>query len=406
MKKILLITSQYPNNVSTFITRDIEVLVENGYKVDLYALYPLNSDNWNFVPDEGKKMIQDGNLVVNHISYFSMFIGFLCFWNYLSIPFFKEIKNILKDSSKYGKTQYKKSLYTVIWTISLINKNKNNPYDKVISYWGNYSGTAAYLFSRYAHSKPKFYTYLHAGVDLYRDQIYLFKKLSHATKIFTVCEFNVEFLKKLFGDKFKEIRDKIIIYHLPLKIKPFLDVEKEDNKIVAVGRLAKAKGLDYLLEACKILDNHNISFSLEIVGGGEERENLEKKVDQLELKKKVSFTGQLPYSQVEQKISSSVVLAHCSPVLGDAVPTVIKESLSLGTPVVGSNIVGIPELLNYGECGLLFEPQNSENLALSLEHILGNKKLQRDMANKGRLFAEKMFDFNKNKKVLIEGLEC
>ena len=405
MKTILLITSEFPTKVSTFVTRDMEALVSGGYCIDLYALYPENKEQFQFVPQEGQKLIEEKKVSLNHISYMQMIVSLFFFWNYFSLSFFKEAKVILNESKHFGKVQWKKSLYTIIWTIALLNITKKSRYEKVISYWGNYSATAAYLFSKYNKYKPSFYTYLHAGVDLYRDQIYLFEKLAYATKIFTVCQFNVEFLKQLFEDKFQTIKNKIIVYHLPLRLKPFSQVSKEHNKIIAVGSLVKRKGVDYLLHACKILDDKNIPFTLSIVGDGEERESLKILADELGIAEKVSFLGHLPYSDVEKQMASSVVLAHCSPELGDAVPTVIKESLSLGTPVVGSNIVGIPELLDYGNCGALFEPKNSESLALALENVLNNKEKQVEMAHLGRKFAEKMFDFDKNKNVLLRGLE-
>ena len=398
-----MITSEFPTTVATFITRDMQILIKNGYSIDLYALYPKDESLWDYVPKEGMKLIEDGHLKVKHISKMQMILSLLFFWNYFSLGLLTEVREILKQSKSYGSSQWQKSLYTVIWSIALISQEKE-PYDKVISYWGNYSATGAYLFSKYAKVETEFYTYLHAGVDLYRDQIYLFEKLVYTKGILTVCQFNVEFLKQLYPDSYKAFLDKITVYHLPLEIKVLKPVKKEKNKIIAVGRLDKKKGVNYLVDACHILKKQEIDFSLTLIGKGPEQENLEKQILEYDLSKYVKFLGHLPYSEVEKEMSSSVVLAHCSPELGDAVPTVIKESLSLGTPVIGSNIVGIPELLDYGKCGILFEPKDTQSLAESLSRILSDTNLQEEMSVKGRKFAEDTFDIKKNDAVLLQAI--
>lgn len=402
-KRVLLITNEYPSRVATFITRDIEVLTSGGYEVDLYAIYPKDDTLWDYVPEEGKKLVEEGKLSVKHIGKIEMSISIFCFWKYLSWSYIKEVKEILQQSRTYGIAQCSKSFYAIVWTIALIQKEEQ-VYNKVVSYWGNYSGTSAYLFSKYARFKTEFYTYLHAGVDLYRDQIYLFEKLLHAKKIITVCQFNVEFLKTLYPHKFDDFINKIVVYHLPLKMKKLNTVTKQKNKIIAVGRLDRKKGVDYLINACAKLKENNIYFSLTLVGDGPERKNLENLAVVKGISDQISFLGHIPYAEVEKEVSSSIVLAHCSPELGDAVPTVIKESLAIGTPVIGSEIVGIPELLDYGKCGLLFKPKDMEGLVKALTQILNERDLQNEMAKKGRKFAEETFDYKKNRGILLNAL--
>ncbi len=396
-----MLTSKFPSNVSTFITRDTQILVEGGYHVDIYPITPLNEEYWQFVPQEGMDLIKEGKVTVYNFSKKELLLNALKFWKYPSLGFFKEALQIAKESSAFGKNQVIKSLYAIFWTLSLKQKQGDVAYDRVVSYWANYSATAAYLFSKYSKTKPSLVMYAHAGVDLYRDQIYLLEKLQYADKIITVCQFNVDFMKELYPQAFESFKDKIEIYHLPLPMKPLPTVEKVPNQIIAVSTLHKRKGINYLVDACGLLKKSGIDFKLLIVGGGDEEMNLKNQVKELGLEDITTFTGQIPYEQVEAHMAESVVLAHCSPELGDAVPTVIKESLMVGTPVVGSDIVGIPELLDYGKCGLLFEPKNAQDLHDKLKIILEDEALQKEMSKKGRTFAEKMFDIKHNAKQLV-----
>jgi glycosyltransferase involved in cell wall biosynthesis len=55
-------------------------------------------------------------------------------------------------------------------------------------------------------------------------------------------------------------------------------------------------------------------------------------------------------------------------------PLSVIESLCLGTPVVGANIGGIPELINPGVNGLLFEPGNVIDLQNKISYVFQNSE--------------------------------
>jgi glycosyltransferase involved in cell wall biosynthesis len=401
-KKLLFITNEYPTKVATFVSRDMIALVENGYEIDIYSFYPKKEEYWKFVPKNTKQYIDSGQIKVCHIDMKKDFVKILK--NFSSIntrKYFTESISILKDSYKFGISNFIKTIYVLMWTKILGEINQENNYQAVISYWANYSATSAYMYRKYFNTRLSFITYAHAGVDLYREQTYLLNKFLDANKIITVCQYNVEFIKKLFPNDFEQLKDKISVYHLPVEIDNNLDgYHKKSNKIIAVGRLDKKKGLDYLIRACEILKQSSVNFQLEIIGDGPQKQYLVDLVQKYSLDSKILFSGHLPYEQVLDAMKSSTVLAHCSPEIGDAVPTVIKESLSVGTPVVASNIAGIPELLDYGKCGIIFEPKNVEQLANALKNILEDKQLQKKLSADGKKFAEKMFSFDKNKYIL------
>jgi glycosyltransferase involved in cell wall biosynthesis len=88
------------------------------------------------------------------------------------------------------------------------------------------------------------------------------------------------------------------------------------------------------------------------------------------------------------------------------VPNVIKEALALGTPVVATEVAGIPELLDVGRCGLLVPPRDVGALASAIERLLTNPQLRRELATTGRRFAEKMFDQTANGRCLAEMLRA
>lgn len=56
-------------------------------------------------------------------------------------------------------------------------------------------------------------------------------------------------------------------------------------------------------------------------------------------------------------------------------PLSVMESISYGTPVIGANIGGIPELIDDGKTGVLFEPGNVDDLVSKIRLIAENKAL-------------------------------
>jgi 2-polyprenyl-3-methyl-5-hydroxy-6-metoxy-1,4-benzoquinol methylase len=78
------------------------------------------------------------------------------------------------------------------------------------------------------------------------------------------------------------------------------------------------------------------------------------------------------------------------------VPTVIKEAAAVGTPVVATRVVGIPELVVEGESGLLVEAGDALALAGAIAQVLADPALGARLAAAGRAHAERLFDLQEN----------
>jgi glycosyltransferase involved in cell wall biosynthesis len=279
-------------------------------------------------------------------------------------------------------------------------------FDHVLAYWGNYSATCAYLFNRLLKRPLPFSMFLHAGTDLYRKQVFLKRKLQYAQNIIVVCEFNRNFIRKLYPDIFDSIAPKIHLHHIGLDLSEF--VYEPDNrptqKVLGVGSLERPKGFEYLLLAAHQLLSRGVDIQVDLVGDGKEKDALELLVRKFDITDKVTFRGWVPPDQVKQIMKQATILVHPSIGIGDAVPTVIKESMALGTPVVASNVAGIPELLNGGRSGMLVPPQNAEALADGIRTLLSDSSLRRRYADAARKFAEEQFDTWRNGRRLAQVL--
>lgn len=139
-----------------------------------------------------------------------------------------------------------------------------------------------------------------------------------------------------------------------------------DKVVGYVGGIGKIKGLIYLLEAIYKVKSEIPNIGLVIVGDGPDKQELISIINKLNLNKNVILTGFKDNPLKYMKGFDLMVL----PSITEAFGYVLLESMYVRTPVFGSKVGGIPEVLKYDE--LLFEPRNSAELALKILEIFKN----------------------------------
>ncbi len=164
---------------------------------------------------------------------------------------------------------------------------------------------------------------------------------------------------------FLDSRDTILPYCFELKDKA--EKEKKINSffdILFVGQLVKHKGVQVLIEAFRALPEEQAR--LHIVGSGDYTQWLK---EMAAVDKRIKFYGKISHDHVRRfyEMADITVIPSIWPeVLG----IVILESLSIGTPVIGSAIGGIPVIIKDGYNGFLFEPGNSAQLKQIIQNIM------------------------------------
>src|SRR5712692_349584 len=323
----------------------MKALLKAGIEVDVFPFYPLEPRLWRYVPnilDESvfpRSRVRHINVAQSLRSVRPWPLRKLC-------TFLRETAAVSASAVRFGVSPLAKSAYMFLKAWAWAQQYPAD-YDHVLAYWGNYSATCAYIFHRLIDRRIPFSMFLHAGTDLYRDQVYLRQKLLYADNIIVVCEFNRRFIHDHYPDIFHLISDKIQLHHLGLDFAefPYEPDGRPKWKILAVGALEKYKGFDYLLRAVHDLNCRGLGIEVELIGDGKDAGSLKALAYELRIPEMIKFRGWLPFDEVRAAMKQATILVHPSSGLGDAVPTVIKESMALGTPVVASNVAGISELL-------------------------------------------------------------
>jgi len=173
----------------------------------------------------------------------------------------------------------------------------------------------------------------------------------------------------------------------------------DSNYILYFGRLEKNKGVQTLIKAMKYVKD----CELFLIGSGDYRIGLDRIIRNSSIKN-VKFFGFLKREKLIDLIRNSLLTVLPSEWYENC-PMTILESFALGKPVIGANIGGIPELVDHGSTGLLFEPGNAEDLAEKINILLQDRNLTVEMGKSARKKVEKNYNEEIHYRRLINAYE-
>lgn len=164
-----------------------------------------------------------------------------------------------------------------------------------------------------------------------------------------------------------------------------LGIPLEAPVVGTVGRLAEVKRQDVLLRAFARLHG---ACHLVIVGDGPMRPALQRLATELEISERVHFAG---YQETPERFFHVMdVFALTS--RSEGMPLAVLEAWAAGVPVVASRVGGLPELIEEGVNGLMFEAGDDPTLAIHLEHLLLDLEQARALGAAGRQTVRSQFD--------------
>lgn len=156
----------------------------------------------------------------------------------------------------------------------------------------------------------------------------------------------------------------------------------ERSGLLFVGRLVEGKGVHHLLDAVASLVQHKPEITLQIVGDGPARKELEARVRELGIASKVNFLGARSPSDVPAFFQTAEILVM--PSLQEGLGLVAAEALSCLCPVVAFDIPGVRDIVIHGKTGLLATKSDSQALAKAVTELLERPGLSTQLASAGR----------------------
>lgn len=138
---------------------------------------------------------------------------------------------------------------------------------------------------------------------------------------------------------------------------------KKGNYILYFGRFANEKGIKTLIEVCRMLPNINFVFA-----GSGPLKNLLENIKNIN---NVGFKSGEDLKKLIQEARFTIVPSEWYEPFG----LTIVESLKMGTPVVGSDVGAIPEIIENNKTGMLFKCGDVEDLKNKIKRLWNNEKM-------------------------------
>ncbi len=212
---------------------------------------------------------------------------------------------------------------------------------------------------------------LHDSLGLYRKNIDMYIAPSRFLKQ-KMTEFGMD------GDRIVHIPN-------PINVADYSPAEASSNYFLFSGRLEEVKGVETLLEA--IAGSEIASrFELRIAGEGRRRKYLEEYCRKHGLTN-VRFLGWLEQDELAE-LHRGALFAVVPSIWYEVFSLAVLEAQAYGKAVIGANIGGIPELIDEGRTGLLFESGKAAELRARIEQLLTNPEQAREMGRNAREVVE------------------
>lgn len=164
----------------------------------------------------------------------------------------------------------------------------------------------------------------------------------------------------------------------------------ERNLILFAGQIIRGKGVDVLLRA---LSKVKPPFQCVILGEGSHRRTCERLSAKLGLNGRVAFRGFVPQEELKEFYRESTVMALSS-VWPEPIATIGLEAMRYALPVVAFDAGGIRDWLIDGHNGFLVPWMDHGEFAARLEQLLRDKRLARQMGERGLALAAERFGFD------------
>jgi glycosyltransferase involved in cell wall biosynthesis len=213
------------------------------------------------------------------------------------------------------------------------------------------------------------------------------RQIQLATCVITVSEYHRQFLTSLIEHLPLDIR----IVHYGLNPNEFIRTIPNPNnpivQILSVGRLVEKKGFEYLIEACKILDNRGIPYRCCIVGEGPDQ-RINAMISEGGLHGNVTMVGAkniteiIVYYQMSDFFVLPCVVARSGD--RDGMPNVLLEAMAMQLPVITTPVTGNTELIQDGVNGLLVPERDPVALADAIQRLISDPGLRMELGAAGR----------------------
>ena len=407
--KILYILNRFPALSETFILNEIVALIQSGQDVSILSLHrpqpgPVHDRvfRYDLLNKTGYLDLPVSGAPSGRFRAISNRVGMFLTDRRLTLAQKFRLMPLL-----FRKTQIRSILDRVFLKTGTLPETmqwiRQNRFDHIHCHFASWNARIAYVFHKVLGVS---YTLTTHAYDIFTDYEKDAKLLlDSAKRVVAISEFNKNYMHNRFG--IPRSKMDTVYYGIDFEnMGPAPAYSVSPLRILSVSRLVPKKGLEYLIEACKLLKTRGVPFTCEIWGEGPMRPVLEKHIREKGLEAHIKLGGAAANEKVLQLIREcSVFVLPCVKAANqdmDGIPFVLMEAMALEIPVVSTDITGIPELIETGVDGVLVPQRDAFRLAEAMMKIAGDTEFAGRIRKAGRQKVAAKFESRKNAAKLIE----
>jgi colanic acid/amylovoran biosynthesis glycosyltransferase len=394
-RRIAYFVSRFPTTTETFVLRELNAVTSApDVEADLYAMFP--TPEGDVVQPAARPWLDR----VHRPRLRSMPFDLLRWAIRRPARLSSSIALIALDHWRRPLTLIR-ALATVPIAAQYATSVRKLGTDHIHAHFATYPALAAWFCRRLVGVPYSFTVHAH---DLYMHQLGLKRRVRDAAFVVSISDFNRDSLEEL-----SPAGVPIHVIHCGVELGEYqfrARAPRHDGevKVLCVASLREKKG-HRLLFGALASDPALDRITVDVVGDGPLREELEAHAAELGLGSRVRFHGSLTEPEVAKKLGEADVFVLPSIVerSGDTegIPVALMEAMAAGVPVITSRLTGIPELVRDGETGLLVEPGDLADLAGKLAQVLGDPEAARGRATEGRRLVEQQFELHSSARRLV-----
>lgn len=352
MKLIYVVRSLHPiGGIERTLTDKANWLVTHGHEV-MFVTYKQGEDNVSFPMDSRVKLI-DLKCSIFSLFKYPIYIRLFKYFS-LSRLFQKRFRNVLNSFLPD--------------VISVAIPNAEEFLWEVVKAAGNIrvviESHVAYEYLSYGRSKTDFFLYLFHSPS---------KAMRHSDALIVLTKGDADTWKRKGVQKVLVVPNPVSFY-----VDNVDHVEKDEKRIISIGRLVSQKRFDRLIDAFALIANHYLEWHVDIIGEGELRHVLEQKILEKQLSGRINIFEYTSDVMSEYLKSQFFVLSSDYEGFG----LVIVEAMACGLPVISTDCPhGPSDIIDNGVTGLLASLE-VKDLADRMEWMITHQQERRMMGVK------------------------
>ncbi len=397
LPKTAFVAHWFPKPSETFVFREVKGLWERGLPLIVFTLYgPLKK---NLSPEMAAPGVPVERLGVRCLSSLGREVNY---WRRERPGLVNRTMRTVLERKWRDLEQTGENIWAFWAGLALGRRCLEKGVGHIHAAWANGPATAAWVASLLTGIP---FSFSARAVDIFPPDGALAEKMRAAVFVRTESRATPAHLLRQAPDcgaKIWTIHSPLTLEHTDLAL---LRLEPP-FRLLAVGRMVRKKGFEFLIRACALLASQGLDFRLDLVGSGPCQRRLIGLTRELGLQKEIRFPGFVPHHRVGVYYRRADLLVAPSLVRSkgdrDGLPNVIVEALSHGLPVVATDVSGIREAVRHNETGILVERADPMELAKAVHRMVSDRDKAVEMGRRGRDLAGREFDPEINSRLLMK----